>query len=96
MIQKTVSEGVALELLRGDHEGWTTVHEDECGTWRWGTEHEIVVRDPAGALWRFGYRTQPEHGVHLPGDVIMTQVEAHEVTTIAYRPVVAERRGGEE
>lgn len=60
-MKKAIDRNLLLDLCYGDEEpdcGWSLVQKEMTGTWRWGTEHEMVVRfEEDQSLWGFSYRT---------------------------------------
>lgn len=65
-MRRIVDAALVRDLIHGDYEGddWEVVQEEMDGTWRWGTEHTIILRcasmgpDEEPTLWGLHYRVQ--------------------------------------
>lgn len=72
--------------------GWTIVAKELTGTWRWGTDHELIIKDEAGNHWAWGYQLGSGDSEHNPleceGEQIqLSKVEPYQETVTRYRTV---------
>ena len=56
---RTIDLDLLIDLCYGDQEddcGWSVVEKEITGTWRWGSEHSLILQASDGSYWGINYR----------------------------------------
>ena len=92
--KRAIDRELLLDLSYGDADdecGWTVVERKVIGTWRWGSEHSLVLQDLSdGTYWGINYRKTSGDETHndlkdLENPAKLYPMVAEKVTVINFR-----------
>jgi len=91
---RTIDRDLLLDLSYGDEPddcGWVVAERKTTGTWRWGSEHSLILKDLSdGTYWGINYRRTSGDESHndirdLENPARVYPMVAEEVTMVRFR-----------